>query len=364
MIRREIALKKGRLTISELGTEPLAVESARLFRAVKTGRSGCHRPAFGRKRRHGGPHPEGQRKRQEQHRTDGRSERFAGAFIGLSYSTNNFLGLGETLSVSADIGSLQRNLTFGFTEPYLMDKPLQLGFTVYFRKSTYNQAQQTAILTGQSLNLPSAELQNLQNYTQSSRGFSVSLNYPLHRSFKRVGISYSYDDSSLVALSTASQALFTSLAFSGVSGPNALNGIITSKISPSFSENKLDSGNSPHSGVSIYAGGEIAGLGGTVRTVRPIFEYKKFIPVQNRRNTVGYRVQGSFLVDMAGWFLLRLSAFIWAVKTIFADSTFVRSRRLLFCRAQAPLRCAILMALSYQGIRTTRCEAATTFPCP
>ena len=224
----------------------------------------------------------------------------SGAFIGLSYSTNNFLGLGETLSVSADIGSLQRNLTFGFTEPYLMDKPLQLGFTVYFRKSTYNQAQQTAILTGQSLNLPSAELQNLQNYTQSSRGFSVSLNYPLHRSFKRVGISYSYDDSSLVALSTASQALFTSLAFSGVSGPNALNGIITSKISPSFSENKLDSGISPHSGVSIYAGGEIAGLGGTVRTVRPIFEYKKFIPVQNRRNTVGYRVQGSFLSGYGG----------------------------------------------------------------
>ena len=224
----------------------------------------------------------------------------SGAFIGLSYSTNNFLGLGETLSVSADIGSLQKNVTFGFTEPYLFDKPLQLGFTVYGNKSTYNQAQQTAIITGQQVNLPSAELQNLQNYTQSSKGFTVSLNYPLHRSFKRVGISYSFDDSSLVALSTASQQLFTNLAFSGVSGPNALNGIITSKISPSFSENKLDASISPHSGASIYVGGEIAGLGGTVRTIRPVFEYKKFYPVQNRRNTVGYRVQGSFLTGYGG----------------------------------------------------------------
>jgi outer membrane protein insertion porin family len=224
----------------------------------------------------------------------------SGSFIGLSYSTNNFLGLGETLSVSADFGSLERNLMFGFTEPYLFDKPLQLGFTVYYRKYTYDQARQTAILTGQQLNLPSALLQNLQNYTQSSKGFSLSLNYPLHRSFKRVGISYSYDVSSLVALTTASKSLFSYLAFSGVSGPNALNGIVTSKVVPSYSKNTLDSGLSPHSGSSIYFASEIAGLGGTVRTIRPVFEYKKFIPVQNRRNTVGYRVQASFLTGYGG----------------------------------------------------------------
>jgi outer membrane protein insertion porin family len=148
--------------------------------------------------------------------------------------------------------------------------------------------------------LPSAYLQNLQNYTQSSKGFNLSLTYPLHRSFKRVGISYSYDVSSLVALTTASKSLFSYLAFSGVSGPNALNGIITSKVVPSFSENKLDSGISPHSGHSTYFAAEIAGLGGTVRTIRPVFEYKRFIPVQNRRNTVGYRIQASFLSGYGG----------------------------------------------------------------
>src|SRR4029077_20123523 len=31
----------------------------------------------------------------------------SGSFVGLSYSTNNFLGLGETLSVQANIGNLQ-----------------------------------------------------------------------------------------------------------------------------------------------------------------------------------------------------------------------------------------------------------------
>ena len=48
----------------------------------------------------------------------------SGAFLGLNYQTNNFLGLGETLSVQANLGNLQRNLLFGFTEPYFRNKPI------------------------------------------------------------------------------------------------------------------------------------------------------------------------------------------------------------------------------------------------
>jgi len=224
----------------------------------------------------------------------------SGTFVGLSYSTNNFLGLGETLSVQANIGNLQRNVSFSFTEPYLFDRPLQLGFTVYFTKFTYDQARQAALLSGQSINLPLALQQNLQNYTQSSRGFAVNLTYPLHRSFKRVGISYSYDDSSIVALTTASQTLFNFLSFSGISGPNALNGIITSKVTPSYSVNSVDRALFPHSGSSLYLGTEIAGLGGTVRTIRPIAQYTHWIPLQKKRNTVGIHVQGSFLTGYGG----------------------------------------------------------------
>src|SRR5207249_10568346 len=108
----------------------------------------------------------------------------------------------------ASLGNRQRDLMFGFTEPYMFDRPLQLGFTVYTRRFNFDQAQQLSILSGQLLNLPSPFLQNLQNYTQSSTGFSTSVSYPLHHSFKRVGISYSLDRSSLVAVSDASKILF------------------------------------------------------------------------------------------------------------------------------------------------------------
>lgn len=224
----------------------------------------------------------------------------AGAFIGLNYSTNNFLGLGETLSVQASIGSRQRDLMFGFTEPYLFDRPINAGFSVYTRKFDYDQARQYAILTGQNLNLPSQSLQNLQNYSQSSTGFSVSVSYPLHRSFKRVGLSYTFDRSSLVAVSDASKLLFASLNFRGISGPNALNGIITSKIVPSFTMNTLDAAYAPHHGKSLFIGGEFSGLGGTVHTIRPIIQYKQFFPVNKRRNAIGYNVQGSFITGFNG----------------------------------------------------------------
>ncbi|MGA8199454.1 MAG: outer membrane protein assembly factor BamA [Candidatus Sulfotelmatobacter sp.] len=223
-----------------------------------------------------------------------------GAFVGINYSTNNFLGLGETLQVQASLGNLARSVRFGFTQPYVFDRPLQFGFNVYLNKVSYNQARQLSVFSGQTLNLPNTVLQNLQNYTQSSAGFTTSLSYPLRRSFKRVGITYSFDRSSLLALRNASRNLFEFIAFRGISGPNALQGIITSKIFPNFSFNTIDSPISPHHGQQFTLGAELAGLGGTVRSVRPIIQYKRFIPVQNRRNAFGFNVQGSFITGYAG----------------------------------------------------------------
>ena len=224
----------------------------------------------------------------------------AGSFVGINYATNNFLGLGETLSVQVNLGDRQRDFVFGFSEPYLFERPLNLGFQLYTRRFNYDQARETSILTGQQLNLPSALLQSLQNYTQSSKGFSVSASYPLHRSFKRLGLSYSYDDSSIIAVSDASKSLFTNLAFRGISGPNSLNGIVTSRIVPSFSFNTVDAAYNPHRGTSFSLAGEFAGIGGTVRSVRPVVNVKHFFPMQNGHNAIAANFQGSFITGYGG----------------------------------------------------------------
>jgi outer membrane protein insertion porin family len=224
----------------------------------------------------------------------------AGSFVGINYSTNNFLGLGETLSVSANIGNLQRAIQFGFTEPYAFDRPLQLGFTVFTSRYDYNAAKNYSILTGTNVNLPSDVLNTLQNFSQSQTGFTVSASYPIRRSFKRVGLTYSYNVTSIQTFSGASQQYFEAINFDGINGPNSLNGIRTSSVTPSFSVNTIDSPYQPHHGTSLYLGGEFAGLGGNVNTIRPIIEYKHWIPVNKKRNSLGMRVTGSFISGYNG----------------------------------------------------------------
>jgi outer membrane protein insertion porin family len=224
----------------------------------------------------------------------------AGSFIGINYSTNNFLGLGETLSVSANVGNLERSILFSFTEPYAFDRPLQLGFSVFTSRYDFNAAKNYSILTGQNLNLPTNVLNTLQNFSQSQTGFTLSASYPIRRSFKRVGLQYSYQVSSIQTFSDASQQYFEAVNFDGVTGPNSLSGIKTSSLTPSFTFNSIDSPYHPHHGTSLFLGGEFAGVGGNVNTIRPIVEYKHWIPVNKGRNSLGFRLQGSLITGYAG----------------------------------------------------------------
>jgi outer membrane protein insertion porin family len=234
----------------------------------------------------------------------------SGTFIGLNFTTNNFLGLGETLQISGTIGQYSRNVMFGFTEPYLFDRPLQTGFTVYARRFDYNQAKQASLALGTNLNLPLAIANSLQNYSQASTGATFSLSYPIKRSFKRVGVTYGFDVSSISTFTTASQLYFEDVTFRNISGPNALNGIRTSKITPNFTYNHVDYPLRPHNGKSFFVGADISGLGGNVKSVRPIAEYKEFIPMKGfipkyghpteGRQTFGFRLQASHISGYGG----------------------------------------------------------------
>jgi outer membrane protein insertion porin family len=234
----------------------------------------------------------------------------SGTFIGLNFTTNNFLGLGETLQIGGTIGQYERNVMFGFTEPYLFDRPLQTGFTVYARRYDYNQAKQASLASGTNLNLPLSVSNSLQNYSQASTGATVSLSYPIKRSFKRVGITYGFDVSSISTFTTASQLYFEDVTFRNLSGPNALSGIKTSKVTPNFTYNHIDYPARPHNGKSFFIGTDISGLGGNVKAIRPIAEYKQFIPMKGLmpkyghpaegRQTFGFRIQASHISGYGG----------------------------------------------------------------
>ncbi len=229
----------------------------------------------------------------------------AGSFVGFNYSTNNFLGLGETLSLESQVGTMMKDVSFGFTEPYFMDRPLQLGFMVYLRDYNFNQGQQASILAGQDLTSLYNQLgtQNLLNYTQNSHGFTVSTSYPLRRSFARVGVTYGYDISSVTTLTAAAKTYFDYINFSGVAGPNSLTGIHTSHITPSYSYNTVNHPITPTGGRSLYISADFAGsyLGGNVNTISPTIDAKYFHPAPwHKSHILAFHLMGSLITGYGG----------------------------------------------------------------
>ncbi|MBE7157266.1 MAG: outer membrane protein assembly factor BamA [Rhodospirillales bacterium] len=236
----------------------------------------------------------------------------SGSFIGLNYETNNFLGLGETLSLTANAGDLSRNLSFGFTEPYLRNKPVSLGFQLFSSKFDYNPAKSYAITNGQSANLTNAQNSLLTNYNQSTTGLSLSSGTALRKLFRRsgvarVGISYSLSRSSITTFNQNTLNVFQTLAYrSGIAGQNALNGIVTSVVTPSFSFSTLDRAVGPHSGKDFNAVVQVAGIGGNTKYYAPTATWRQFFPMKGLRvnreghNVLGYRVQFSTVGGFGG----------------------------------------------------------------
>jgi outer membrane protein insertion porin family len=64
-----------------------------------------------------------------------------GFSLGLSFSTKNLGGGGETLSFSYNGGKFQRNFSVGFTEPYVFDLPYSFGATVSNGTTEYDASR-------------------------------------------------------------------------------------------------------------------------------------------------------------------------------------------------------------------------------
>jgi outer membrane protein insertion porin family len=222
----------------------------------------------------------------------------AGSFIGLTYQTNNFLGLGETLTFSASFGDLSRSFVFGFTEPYLFDRPISSGFTIFSSRYKFDQAKQAALYTGQAVSI---NPQFIQNYNQDSTGFTAFASYPVRKlSFTRIGLQYGLTRTNITAFNDASRLLFTQLQFRSVAGPSALNGIVSSTLTPSVTYNTVNNPVNPTGGKSYFYSMSFSGLGGNVKTVSNVFDWKYYHPVNKRRNVLGLHASGAFITGFGG----------------------------------------------------------------
>jgi outer membrane protein insertion porin family len=232
----------------------------------------------------------------------------SGAFLGVNYQTNNFLGLGETLSVQGNLGNVSRQFLFGFTQPYVRNRPINVGFQIFNNKQDYNAAKNYQATTGQAANLTAAQQSLTQNYNQAATGLNFSVSYPLRRhAFQRVGFTYSLSKSTITAFSTASQTFFQTISFrSGIQGTNALAGIVDSLASFSYTYNTINNPLRPRSGKEYSAVLQVAGIWGNVRYISPLVAYKSFrsmhylTPSANGRNVLGLRAQLGYVQGFGG----------------------------------------------------------------
>jgi outer membrane protein insertion porin family len=194
---------------------------------------------------------------------------FEGFFGQLSFQTSNFLGRGESLTVSLQAGSRSENYQVAFTEPFLFDRNITGGIDVYKRTLRY-----------------------IDQFTQEATGGNVTSGFPL-AGFSRMFVTYSYEAvkvSDLNPIYYAPEIVLRNpyLRDSLLLGEGGRRTI--SKIVPSFVHNTVDNPIFPNSGTRLTGSMDFAGLGGNTNFLKPRVEFAQFRPI-NRRMSFGYRAQ-------------------------------------------------------------------------
>ena len=227
-----------------------------------------------------------------------------GSFFGLEYSTNNLLGRGEVLSFNLAAGNRQRSFQFSFTEPYIKDRPISAGFSVFafsqkfFGEGTFlsqNLSAQEDLLT-QGFNFDDIDEENL--FTRDSYGGSIFVSAPLSEfyrkrrftQFSRVGASYQLSLSSVKdpeVNTDPGDANFIPVIYRQ---PN----ILTSRVTTTFSYDTRNASVDPTGGRELSAAIAVAGLFGDVRTYQPTLSYTQYFPMRRKKSqhpeVFGFRI--------------------------------------------------------------------------
>lgn len=218
-----------------------------------------------------------------------------GSFFGLEYSTNNLLGRGEVLSLNLAAGNRQKSFQFSFTEPYINNRPISAGFSLFgytqkfFGEGTFlsQNLDAQAGLTGSQLDFLNVSEENL--FTRTSYGATVFASAPLSEFYRkraftqlsRVGLSYQLSLSSVkdpaVNSDPANPSQFIPVIYKQ---PN----IVTSRATGSFTFDSRNASVDPTQGRELTLQMALAGLGGDVRTYQPTLSYTQFFSVRRKRS--------------------------------------------------------------------------------
>ena len=210
---------------------------------------------------------------------------FEGFFGQLSFQTSNFLGRGEALTLSLQVGSRAENYQLSFTEPFLFDRNITGGADVYRRTLRY-----------------------IDQFTQQSTGGNLTTGFPL-AGFSRMFLTYSYEATTVSDLNPIyySPELLRRnpyLADSLLIGEGGQRTV--SKVTPSFVHNTVDNPIFPNTGMRLTGSIDFAGIGGNTNFIKPRAEYAHFFQ-HTRKTSVGYRAKIDYIRPYGGTTVLPIT---------------------------------------------------------
>jgi outer membrane protein insertion porin family len=218
----------------------------------------------------------------------------SGSFIGANYSTNNFMGRGETIDVSIMGGTRQTNYLISFLEPHLLDTRWNAGiqfFNTRYRYDSYN-----------TFGFTDYQGKVSELFTQRTTGATFNAGRRINKTPWSIGASYTYQriNVSNIAPGFESFALGQFIGFTTGDSGTALSGIKRSEITPSASYNTTNSPYNATMGTSLYLSNAVAGgiLGGDFNMLRPSMEYRHFITdrwISNGHNVFAFNVQLQYI---------------------------------------------------------------------
>ncbi len=228
----------------------------------------------------------------------------SGSFLGVNYTTNNFLGRGESLEFSITGGTRATDFVISFNEPYLFDSRWGMGLSLYkqkYRYDTYSVYGVTSYDTGKPTEL----------FTRKTTGSTVSVSRPLGRTWWRFGGSYTYQKIGIEDIAKGFEAFALGQLVGYAPGTDveaALSGFRKSEVTPMLSFNSTNSYFNPTRGSSMNLSVAIAGgiLGGDFNIIRPAVEFRHFRPdrlFSKGRHTWGMRILAEHIMAYGNSFI-------------------------------------------------------------
>ncbi|MEM8961761.1 MAG: outer membrane protein assembly factor BamA [Acidobacteriota bacterium] len=201
---------------------------------------------------------------------------FDGFFGQFSMRTTNFLGRGETVGVSVQIGGQRELFDLEYRIPWFLDRPQSLGIRAYRQRLDY----------GLDFNLDS-RIDYEQNYSGASITYGRRLT-----PFQSLNLSYTFADIEDI------ESIFD------VTGDLLTREFTyrSSSIRPFWVFNTLDSRFEPFRGLRLTGSFEYAGtfLGGDLDFIRPQVSATYFQPVSRRplRSTFGFNFEAGYITAL------------------------------------------------------------------